>query len=235
MPGGDVIIGSDQLAFPTNVPTVNGVQGCTPSSDGTNSTINCPTAGGARLTIFGSLFGTSVTAFVNGASCGSLIRISDEVLTCSLPSGAGLSQSVTVSSTSQFSAPAALLSYAKPDIQSVQGCTRVSNIEIKECNREGNDLLTITGSNFGGSQATVLIGTDTCTQLLHDINNPNGQVTCQTPAGSRLDRPVLLIQRKGEISGSNLLGNALVGHQTTANNHFLLPSHNCNPKSSFSL
>jgi hypothetical protein len=191
--------GSDILTFPTNVPEIKGVAGCT-------SAPNNKTSGGTILTIFGQSLNDPLTVSINGASCGAVNPISSEMITCQLPPGTGFDTQVTVSSGDQFSAPKPYLSYAAPKIDSIEGCNAPLNedpLQTERCMRGGGQRITIRGSNFGESDATVLIGSDPCQSVSHgEVGgvNRNGVLMCTLPKGNRDDRPVLVIQKKGEIS-----------------------------------
>jgi hypothetical protein len=114
-----------------------------------------------------------------------------------LPSGTGFDQSVSISSEQQYSQPVLLLSYGAPTINALIGCSSdpTPAISAINCAREGGDILTIQGLNFGSSGATVLIGSVLCLNVVHDTVTPNELVTCTLPAGNLLERPVILIQR----------------------------------------
>jgi hypothetical protein len=105
----------------------------------------------------------------------------------------------------QFSSPKAYLSYAAPTIDFITGCQSPSNknlLQTMDCDRTGGQRITIYGSNFGRFGANILIGSDICDDVTHgdDIIDGNNVVACVLPHGNRIDRPVIVIQRKGEIS-----------------------------------
>ena len=121
----------------------------------------------------------------------------------SVPS-AGFDQSITVSSQGQFSSPVTLLSYAAPDITSVTGCPIVgaSPTATADCARVGGTTITIAGSNFGSSKATVLVGALNCNNTVHDPANPHGRLTCALPPGTSRVTSLAVLQRRGEISAT---------------------------------
>ena len=55
----------------------------------------------------------------------------------------------------------------------------------------GGTLLTLTGTNFGLAGATVLVGGQPCSNVVHVV--PDTQLTCETPAGQGADQPVVVI------------------------------------------
>jgi hypothetical protein len=75
-----------------------------------------------------------------------------------------------------------------------------SSTSVTECSRLGGDVLTVIGSDFGAAGASVFVGSDKCINVRHDLNAPHGRLTCELPAGNRLDRPLVLFQRNGELS-----------------------------------
>jgi hypothetical protein len=56
------------------------------------------------------------------------------------------------------------------------------------------------GNNFGASGARVLIGSSTCSNVVHDSLTPHRKITCQTPVGYSESLPVILVQKDAEIS-----------------------------------
>jgi hypothetical protein len=201
------LLTTDTFSFPTSAPLVTIVSGCDPDPSNVNGTFNCPTTGGTTLTIWGENFLEPVTAFVNGATCViGTHPVASNYFTCVMPPGAGFEQSVTIASLDLFSTPAKLVSYAVPTIDALQGCdvpsTVTTSTSVAECQRVGGDSLTILGANFGAAGASVFIGSDKCLSVIHDAVTPHARLTCILPAGNRLDRPLVLFQRNGELSES---------------------------------
>jgi hypothetical protein len=64
------------------------------------------------------------------------------------------------------------------------------------------NLITVIGTNFGASGASIYIGNSACTDVTHDVNNPHQQLTCTLPNGNRLNLALVLFQRNGELSES---------------------------------
>ena len=88
-------------------------------------------------------------------------------------------------------------------VYSLSGCS------AQGCNRFGGDTLTLQGVNFGTSGATVIIGTNQCTNVTHGsgrIKNRDGTstdsnfyLTCIMPAGAGSNVAVLVLQYNGQI------------------------------------
>lgn len=77
-----------------------------------------------------------------------------------------------ISSGDQFSAPKAYLSYAAPMITSIEGCQQALNqdpLVTLDCMRTGGQRITLRGSNFGETAATVLIGSVPCIAPTHGM------------------------------------------------------------------
>jgi hypothetical protein len=117
-----------------------------------------------------------------------------------------------------------------PIIDAIEGCTATASPRaVWNCTTAGNSLIRLKGSNFGSSQAVVLVGTSVCASVVHDPVRPHREITCLTPSGTGIDRydlrcciflfffcsirllltlipsdrPVLLLQAGGNI-GSNV-------------------------------
>jgi hypothetical protein len=201
------VIGTDRLSYPTNQPAIERVHGC-PTNDGiTNGTAECPTSGSVWITITGVNFNPPVGVFVSGDACAPLRNaIGTTQIECLLPSGTGQSQSVVVSSVSQFSAPVKTLSFAAPNITGVTGCvdTQLTSQMASTigCNRDGGQIITITGTNFGVRGATILIGNTVCGSTTHDPITPHTKLRCTLPSSSLENRPVVVVQLNGAVSSS---------------------------------
>jgi hypothetical protein len=100
------------------------------------------------------------------------------------------------------------LSYARPVI----GCAdNHTSLSLTECIRNPTsnvrtiaastlNLITVIGTNFGASGASIYIGNSACTDVTHDVNNPHQQLTFTLPNGNRLNLALVLFQRNGELS-----------------------------------
>jgi hypothetical protein len=125
---------------------------------------------------------------VNGVSC-PIVKIFNGGVDCTLPRGAGSNQPVVAVADTLFGQPAQLISYAAPNITQLIGCdtpssTGINTLSIANCPRGGGSNITVVGTNFGGSGATVLIGTSQCTNVIHDSFTPDNLLTCLLPTGN---------------------------------------------------
>jgi len=191
---------TDMISYPTPVaPDLFSVSGC--EYNGNNATFECPTTGRTIITLTGLNFFEPLAVFVGSAECPTYPVTTPGVVECILPPGSGSNVGVMVSSQGYFSRPYPVLSYAQPVITSIEGCEdRGSDYELLECNREGGDVITLTGYNFGESLAQVLIGTSQCENVEHDPISPHEKLTCTLPTGNRLSQSVLLVQFGGSLS-----------------------------------
>jgi hypothetical protein len=124
------VIGTDRLDYPTNLPTITGVSGCTDSG---NATTGCATSGGQWITITGYNLGTPLNVFVSGDQCApTRNQIGSSSIQCQLGPGTGYGQSVTLTAAARFSAPVKYLSFAAPSITSVTGCIAESSVHTSK-------------------------------------------------------------------------------------------------------
>lgn len=152
--------GSDSYSYPS-VPLLYSISssGCTSSG---NASINCPTAGGVTITVSGGGFSSDCDGMavqVGSSFCSGLACLSSAQMTCLLPAGAGFSQGVVVILSSRFSQSVPLVSYASATLATFTGCVSGA------CPRLGGTLMTLVGTNFGFSSATVLVGGALCTPV----------------------------------------------------------------------
>jgi len=206
--GGQTAISTDVFSYPV-VPQIYSVSGCQPSLSVVNGTENCPTQGGTPLSIEGYGFLAPVGVYINGEEC-VLQQRTDTSILCTLPSSVGTQLPIVVTAASQYQESAPLLSYAAPAITSItsEDCTPTADPKIiYNCPREGNVTLTITGSNFGAADATVLIGGSSCTNVVHDLATPHSKLRCTLPPGRQTAREVSVAQKYGE---STPVGNSVL-------------------------
>ena len=99
---------------------------------------------------------------------------------------------------SLFSIPTAAVSYSPPSVASIFGCTSLLGAPLNtvNCSRNGGQLLTVRGTNFGAADAKVFVGNAACTNLVHDPATPNELLTCTLPSGNS-QAPLLLLQNNG--------------------------------------
>jgi hypothetical protein len=194
-------------------PVVSGVQGCTDVSS--TATSSCPTGGGNTLTIKGQYFVRPDTTVpmpsvqVSSSYCTNVNYVSDTRLTCTLPGGAGSPVAVIVIQGSRFSQSVSLLSYAAPGMTGIAGCQASTDPSLAtvDCPRNASALgtvITITGSNFGSSNALIIVGGSQCANTQHDAATPQAKITCLLPSGTSASSAVLLVQSGGVISASPL-------------------------------
>jgi len=198
----DSLPGTDQYNYVSS-PTVDKVIGCGGPANG-NGVTGCSTVGGETIEIFGTAFlqlGLSVK--VAGESCSNVKYISATKITCQIPPGTGLNRPILVLVGKIFSQAQPYISYAVPVVNSITStaCT-AQGTDIKDCPRPGNVAITLSGSNFGASNAIVLVGGAACNSVVHVASKPHEQVTCTLPSGTTIQRAVLFIQNAGEVSKS---------------------------------
>ncbi|MFZ5441974.1 MAG: IPT/TIG domain-containing protein [Myxococcota bacterium] len=146
-----------------------------------------PTSGGTTLTLTGTSFGTSgATVRVGSASCPLVSQNHTQVL-CTLPAGDGVDLPVVLSRDG-LDSNTLLLSYDAPALVSLAGLKPTA----------GGTTLTLSGSNFGASGATVSIGGVGCPLT----SQTHTQALCTVPAGTGVMLPVVLTR-------SGLTSNAL--------------------------
>ena len=143
-----------------------------------------------------------------GSTCDNVSHSNYEYISCDSPSGTG--QLVPISVLSRVSdliviasEEYMLLGYAGPELTGVfhQHCiSDKSNESVSLCPRAGGALLTITGTNFGSNYAMVLVGNHFCNEVVHDAQDPNGQVTCELPLGYSTGEAVLFVQNGGAVA-----------------------------------
>ncbi len=153
----------DRFSY-AQAPIVYTVTGC-PSTD-ENRTAMCPTDGkdpatGAAivLSITGEFFrvGAVPDVLIGGAACTSPTVVSGVLMTCRLPVGAGLRRALVITQDGRYSPTYDYVSYAPATITSVSGC-EPDGSSTKNCSRDGGDTITISGINFGVSDAKVVLG-----------------------------------------------------------------------------
>jgi len=204
-----------QIPKVKSVALASGQTECTvgPSSGCTSNCYitDCPTTGGVRIEITGRYFSTSInsiTVYVNGATCTDIqeVDLSTDArnmkISCLLPVGAGLRDSVNlVVSSAGFLSLAYnnFIGYAGPLMTSITGCVD-SGRTTNDCPRDGNNVLTITGSNFGSANALVLVAGGVCSQV--SINPSQTEINCFSPYGISRFASVVVLQSGGIISSS---------------------------------
>jgi MYXO-CTERM domain-containing protein len=136
-----------------------------------------PTSGGA-LTIDGANFGVfGATVTIDGVAC-PVTSSSHTTIVCTAPPGVGLDLPVVVTVAGQSSAPA-FFDHLAPAITS---------LVPDHGPMAGGTTLTVNGSNFGASGATVTVDGNACAVT----TQTQTQVQCTLPAGQGKNVPVVL-------------------------------------------
>jgi len=192
--------GSDTYSYATP-PTVHSVSGggCQPEG---SKLIDCPTAGnGNLLTIIGIDFGALSQVRVGASECPIVSQWSVDSadhVTCRLPPGTGSEVSIVLTRGLVVSPQFKKLSYAQPSITSIIGCDSTSaTLHISRCNRLGNNIITIIGSEFGISSSSVFIGGLPCLSPSHLPSSPSSRLTCVLSGGYGEGLPLVLFQQSG--------------------------------------
>lgn len=191
-------------------PVVTGFGGCVDAG--------CPTVGGVPVTITGHNFAGDGTqnpvVVVSGSPC-ELVTANGTHVVCTLPSGSGRDQLVTVSTTisllSVLSQPVPLASYAVPVVESLASpqCTQVADAVLSSCTRNAELTLSLAGRHFGADASVLVGGSRLCAGLDASSTAEGGfaddrqTMTCVLPAGSSLGaQPVVVVQRNGGLLSS---------------------------------
>lgn len=191
------------------IPIVTSVSGC-PTTDG-SGTADCPTSGGTEITVTGENFCAfegdlcTISVELGDSLCSSPAEVSPgTVFTCTTPAqtGVDLPLIITQSVSGEYvysSTAVYLVSYKRAVITKVSGCTD-DGTETVDCSRSDSSHITITGTSFGGSGATVLVGGVECDNVTHSIAQT--QVQCDALPGTQRERAVILFQKSGTISAA---------------------------------
>ncbi len=152
------------------------------------SSSSAPTAGGTVITVNGSNFGASGIVLIGGTEA-SLTGGSygHEEIVCTLPPGQGTDFPLIVRSGGRDSNPV-LFSYDAPEITSITPTSAATS---------GGTLLTVTGKNFGISERSVLLGS----QSLAPTSASHTQIVCALPPGQGANLPVR-VSVDGRLSAS---------------------------------
>jgi len=197
---------ADQYSPPI-VPVVTGIYltssstGCTQNG---NAIMDCPTAGNVQVNITGVNFMATPTSvlsvFVSTQRC--IIKSStNTTVICTLPTGTGEDNVLTVVSDGRSSIALQLVSYSAPSINTIKGCTGSGTLTY-DCSRSVDTIITLIGSNFGATNAVVLVNGKPCTNVTHSPDDPHSSLSCLIPKTSGLSLPVFLNQDCGSKSNS---------------------------------
>ena len=215
-------ISVDKFVVPVP-PTITKIEGC--SKDTATSTTDCPTLGKTVLTITGQGFQHGLEIFVGNTNCLYVSVLSNTQATCQLQPGTGPRNPVVLrlcltggaSRCLQVSDPEVLsannyphVHFAGPNITGLvhMHCSQNSGGGLFACPREaiGNNTLTITGSNFGNTDADVTIGQRACSNVLHTVGSTSTELTCTLPSGFERSSLVYVVQAGGSRSNAKPLG-----------------------------
>jgi hypothetical protein len=166
---------TDSVIFSYNGPSVSGI---TPNTGST--------AGGTSVTISGSNLRSATGITIGGNACTSPSANSDTAVTCTTPAGSAGTASVIVSTASGSSSANTLFTYTVP-------APSVSGITPSTGSTAGGTSVTISGTNLSGATG-VTIGGAACTSL---SANTATSVTCLTPAGTGLNKAVVVTTASG--------------------------------------
>jgi hypothetical protein len=183
--------------------------------------------------------GTQVRLIAALRACAQARAAMRSQVTCRLPAGAGFDQNVIAIADSILSVPKKLLSYARPVTETIVGCLpnavgsplagrrpcsraqqAAPDTAIVDCARNGTDVITVTGQNFGPGVPQVLVGGRTCQNLAVLVPHKKvrravphraalcggarltarSQIACVAPIGTLTLRSVVLLQANGQLS-----------------------------------
>jgi hypothetical protein len=113
-----------------------------------------------------------------------------------------------------------LLWYAAANVTSINGCAGGYQItKVSECNRNGGDIITLTGSNFGigpSAPPQVFVGSEVLDNV---VQTSSTTIEVALPKGNRLDTAVIVIQSAGEVTTTSM---TVDYHQCQVRNHIKL-------------
>jgi IPT/TIG domain/Transient receptor potential (TRP) ion channel/Tyrosine-protein kinase ephrin type A/B receptor-like len=196
--------GKDIFFYPTT-PEILEVRGCSGSEgDGTQS---CPTAGGISITVKAKSINADTNIRIGSDLCEDpeFTSLANDIGTiqCTLPAGTGKNVPVVATKGLVFSRAATLVSYVGPTVDTIIGtpaCTAVDSSSVKLCPNGGSTQITLRGTDFGPSNARVVIGGQFCADVIHAVGSENEEVQCTLGPGFQQNLPVYLLQSAGEIS-----------------------------------
>lgn len=138
-----------------------------------------PTAGGTALTLVGENFGvTGGSVTVGGQSC-PITSQGHTLVMCTAPSGTGTNQLVTLTVDGRSTTASQTYSYAAPTLTSLTPTSGPT---------AGGITLTLSGSSFGASGATVQVGGAACPVTAQTQTS----LECTLPEGQGVSRPVVV-------------------------------------------
>eukprot|EP00808_Paulinella_micropora_P008038 g38889.t1 len=176
----------------SNRPTILSVSGCGQAFS--TSLVDCSTQGGELITLQGENFLGSLTVRINGVIANKVPPTTENLVYATIPPGTGVSNPIQVQS-NEFLSNTVNLARHRPVVTAIGGCDSTANpLVTVDCNRQGGQLLTISGSNFGATGAMVLVGAELCTEVAHV---GHAQITCKLASGTNVLQPVIVLQQTG--------------------------------------
>jgi hypothetical protein len=209
-----------RFSYPANSPVLLSGAGCV----STNVTIGsvrhsvateCPTSGDTLITLRGERLVAPIQVHIGYLQCMNVLHYNNSVMSCTVLAGTGQRLEVTVNSGGLSTAPLqGGLSYASPSVATVismsdnlddLGCTQEGD-NLHSCLRSASTRLTITGTDFGSRDASVIIGDLPCLNVMHHDCRPHEVLTCMLPIGAGTSKRVGVLQQNGllGLSGPNI-------------------------------
>jgi hypothetical protein len=160
------------------------------------------------ITIYGArIYEAGIVVMIGGAECTNVVvtgPLSNNRVTCRLPSGTGGKVSVLLTSTGQTVEAGALIQYAAPVIHSLSAsaCRRDGPLRLWSCPTAAGFLLTIDGVHFGDANRppTVMLGSDPCEVQSADQH----RIVCAVAPGIG-PKQVVIVQFDGRVSRSEAI------------------------------
>lgn len=164
-----------------------------------------PTTGGTVVEVSGASLGTAASppaVTVGGVPCEPLEFVSDALVRCPAPPGAGAGLVVALSLGGVQRAAPQLFSYDAPAVAAVVPAASAGALRAR-----GGERLTVEGSNFGpdsSGAARVLLGALECEGPERDPGAPHSRLFCTAPpgAGAGLAVRVSAGGQEGDASGA---------------------------------
>jgi hypothetical protein len=210
------IWGKTNLYIHIVIPIIHKVSGCT---DILNYTQDCNTIGGNTIHIYGENFfnyyNNPIISYDNIYQYNNTI-ISPYHIKSILPEGYG--HNISIKTIFEIeSEDKHLLSYSKPFISYLSGCTP-HHLSATNCPNHNSFLVHIIGNNFGRDSSTILIGSNMCNNITH---HSHSNISCVLDGSRGINNVVYVIQNRGEISeGKKLLSyrECPIGHEIVDGN-----------------
>ena len=75
-------------------------------------------------------------------------------------------------------------------------------LELTQCHRDGGEVITVYGENFGSRGALILVGGRVCQDPAHNISSPHSTLTCTLLPGTGVSLRVSVLQAFGGLDAS---------------------------------